>query len=245
MENKMRRLSKKALEARRRNAKKSTGPKSKEGKSVVSRNALKHGLSLPITYFPEYQKRVDSLAFDIAKHCMKQALEIEKVGKNFLTNSEDSSDKNNDKSRYKKYFDQDVGKIKNEKDILVSASILHAASLFAEAQMDLERIRAARIEAMIRDITTVYLPNKADRKMAETVAEYMSTPEKAAETLLLASLPRHTYSQPPTPKKYAPLASLLTKLDRYERRALAKRRHALQLIDELFLDLLNCGVTCH
>ena len=38
-------ISKKKLEANRRNALKSTGPKSLEGKKQVSRNALKHGLT--------------------------------------------------------------------------------------------------------------------------------------------------------------------------------------------------------
>ena len=37
-------LSDAKLEANRRNAKKSTGPKSDEGKAKVSRNANKHGL---------------------------------------------------------------------------------------------------------------------------------------------------------------------------------------------------------
>jgi hypothetical protein len=34
----------KQIRANRRNARKSTGPKTPEGKSVVSHNALKHGL---------------------------------------------------------------------------------------------------------------------------------------------------------------------------------------------------------
>ena len=38
-------ISNKKLEANRRNALRSTGPKSLEGKKQVSRNALKHGLT--------------------------------------------------------------------------------------------------------------------------------------------------------------------------------------------------------
>lgn len=186
------RLSKRALEARRANAQRSTGPKTVDGKKSVAKNALKHGLSLPITYFPDFRERIDVLAGEVLKD-----------------------------------FDATCGELK------ISASVYNAAMAFADAQLDLERIRAARIEVLGSEIVSVVMPTKADHRRAMMIAKYMSTPEKAAETVLLASLPRNKRSNPPTPKKYATLASLLLKMDRYEKRALARRHRALLELEEL------------
>ena len=46
----------------RRNAKKSTGPKTAAGKARASRNALQHGLSVPIDFLPELAQRRDQIA---------------------------------------------------------------------------------------------------------------------------------------------------------------------------------------
>ena len=46
----------------RRNAKKSKGPKTAVGKARASRNAVKHGLAVPIDFLPELAKRRDQIA---------------------------------------------------------------------------------------------------------------------------------------------------------------------------------------
>ena len=46
----------------RRNAKKSTGPKTAAGKAQASRNAFRHGLAVPIDFLPELAKRRDQIA---------------------------------------------------------------------------------------------------------------------------------------------------------------------------------------
>jgi hypothetical protein len=49
-------------EANRRNAKLSTGPRTRAGKIVASRNAMRHGLSIPIAFDPEMSPAVEGLA---------------------------------------------------------------------------------------------------------------------------------------------------------------------------------------
>jgi len=54
------------LAANRRNARKSTGPRSGAGKTRASRNAYRHGLTLSITSTAEYAKQLETLVRKIA-----------------------------------------------------------------------------------------------------------------------------------------------------------------------------------
>jgi hypothetical protein len=54
------------ITANRRNARKSTGPRSGTGKRRVSRNSFRHGLSVGVAASAEFAKRVDTLADKIA-----------------------------------------------------------------------------------------------------------------------------------------------------------------------------------
>jgi hypothetical protein len=46
----------------RRNAQKSTGPRTAAGKALASKNALQHGLAVPIDFLPELVKRRDQIS---------------------------------------------------------------------------------------------------------------------------------------------------------------------------------------
>jgi hypothetical protein len=50
------------IAANRSNARKSTGPRSKEGREVSRRNALRHGLAVPIGTAPEFGHDIEQLA---------------------------------------------------------------------------------------------------------------------------------------------------------------------------------------
>ena len=58
--------SERQLAANRRNARKSTGPRSGAGKTRASRNAYRHGLTLSITSTAEYAKQLETLVRKIA-----------------------------------------------------------------------------------------------------------------------------------------------------------------------------------
>jgi hypothetical protein len=54
------------IEANRKNARASTGPKTAQGRARLARNALSHGLSLPVCSDPVLCEEVESLARKIA-----------------------------------------------------------------------------------------------------------------------------------------------------------------------------------
>ena len=58
--------SERQIAANRRNARKSTGPRSGAGKKRASRNAYRHGLTLSISSTAEYAKQLETLVRKIA-----------------------------------------------------------------------------------------------------------------------------------------------------------------------------------
>ena len=64
--------------ANRRNARKSTGPRSAAGRRRASRNAYRHGLTLSITSTAEYAKQLETLVRKIAGDT-KDAIKLERA----------------------------------------------------------------------------------------------------------------------------------------------------------------------
>ena len=54
------------IKANRRNAKRSTGPKTATGKSTSCRNAISHGLSIPVSRNPRLSQEILDLATRLA-----------------------------------------------------------------------------------------------------------------------------------------------------------------------------------
>ena len=127
------------INANRANAKLSTGPKSALGRRRVSRNAHRHGLSIPVLLDPVLAREVRAVSQQLAK---------------------------------------DLG----------SLASIDTAYAVAEAEVDLKRIRKRKAH-------------------------------------LLHKLNRH---EDPTGAEALPLLAQILRLDRYERRALARRQSAIR-----------------
>ena len=57
----------KKISSNRKNAKKSSGPKSAKGKSRAARNALRHGLAIPVGTVAGLRDDIETLALSIAR----------------------------------------------------------------------------------------------------------------------------------------------------------------------------------
>jgi hypothetical protein len=197
--------------ANRQNAKKSTGPKTKSGKSRASRNAVRHGLE----------------CVDFGNSGYPQ--EVERLAKAICPGSSDPF-------RYEQ------------------------ALIIAECQIQLERVRAARIAAieripgpldevsitavtktvrlatkLLRDATKLLRKASKDTINSAKVQEYR---EKLIQSMLLNQSLRQEIDQSArrsldeTERLSRAVPELLS-LERYERRALSRRRRAIRRFDAL------------
>jgi hypothetical protein len=102
----------------RKNAQNSTGPRTKAGKARAARNALNHGLAIPIHTIPEFRKDIETLARMIARACgnetitelSRQAAEaqletfrIRKVRTTILANESTWEDRNDKLAKLERY----------------------------------------------------------------------------------------------------------------------------------------------
>jgi hypothetical protein len=58
----------------RKNAQNSSGPRTTAGKARAARNALVHGLAIPIRSIPEFRKDIENLAILIARGCGEETI---------------------------------------------------------------------------------------------------------------------------------------------------------------------------
>jgi hypothetical protein len=55
--------------ANRENAKKSTGPRSEEGRCKIRRNAFRHGLAIDVAFDPYFHRAIEAMAKTIVSAC--------------------------------------------------------------------------------------------------------------------------------------------------------------------------------
>jgi hypothetical protein len=176
--------SERKIRANRANARASTGPQTTRGRARAARNALRHGLSLPVCSHPALSEEVETLAREIAG-----------PGAN--------------------------------------AETQELARQVAEAQIDLRRVRYLRHQFLSDTLSNQYYDPLPNMRMKAKVLHAFLRPNPP--DMSMEALRKFVTSTPQGPHKLATIllqeAKKLLAMDRYERRALARRKFAIRAFD--------------
>jgi len=172
--------SEREIAANRRNARKSTGPRSGAGRKRASRNAYRHGLSLNITSTAAFAKQLDKLVRKIAGDS-EDAIVIERA-------------------RAIAQAELDLARVRRAKLVLIER-----ASAFGELDPpQLTVTQMIRILNAYDGVVDSSFPNRSTHLATMPIQE----PDRSAEAI-------------------RQLLPELRKLERYERRAAARRDRAI------------------
>jgi hypothetical protein len=171
------------IESNRENARASTGPKTPRGRYRAARNALRHGLSLPLSSDPALSEEVEALAREMA-----------------------GTDAN--------------------------VEIQELARPVAEAQLDLRRVRCARHQFLTRRLADPYYDSRANAWATLRLLRRLLGKNPPDLSLDVVEFLTSTLEGP---QKLATIlaedAKRLLAMDRYERRALSRRKFAVRAFD--------------
>lgn len=114
-----------------------------------------------------------------------------------------------------------------------NAEVEELARRVAEAQIDLRRVRRARHQFLSNNLDDPYYESRANMRAKMAVIGKLLRPN-APETPIEAMM-KFVTSAPQGPQKFATILSQefrqIVRMDRYERRALSRRRRAIRDLD--------------
>lgn len=199
--------------ANRRNSRLSTGPKTKAGKESVARNALRHGLAVPVqrdlAVAPEIERlarliageTADDVRCECARRIAEAQIDLMRVRK--LRNVLLDKDPRYEPLSYR-VINPNIRAVEREFRL-------------GDAQF-FERVELSRTDAVER----AKLDQDRDKSWRALI-----------ERLTAVVIEQRSASPPTLPDKYVILAPELARLDRYERRALSRRKNAMREFDAL------------